>query len=419
MSIKKLLPVALVGAVATTLGLSLVPSGQPPAEALDTSCERKICAFRESTYQTNDGIRVTAERPAKIANSPIASFPSVFVDGSRVWVSYSKSEDLPGEPTHFQTMLSTDSGQTFTRYPTEVSVENAIVGPAGQIAFAEAAVTYPDRMTARITGWQGGSWTPFTGKLSFRTQPKTGGGATFNHGIVKSGSELLAPYYGRFSGDVNGEKTNRVEIASSTDGGFTWQTVGTVFKPRLVNGKVVTYSESSLVRLDGGKLMLIARNELFTRDGHRVSYRPLAYAISRDGGRTWGPERTLLINGKKAVFGGRPSVIRMGNGAYVLAVGRLDNVLAFAKRTRADGSPSWSGKLLAYRNYPEEPVDGYVYRVSGSSGYPAVAALSSSRLISVFDNCAATWGCNPPKTGFTVSDENKIVRRFVTVRTTR
>jgi hypothetical protein len=421
---------ALTGVLALTalLGLGALAGPAVAAPTADSGEGRatasgfnphRLAVSGRSGY-VGDGYQFVAGSPLVIHEAGgIAGFPGLYSTGSgtayRTWLSFTRSGDFPNEPVEHGMFYSTWGGIRFK--PAEsVDVRNAVQIAGGEtIAVAQRAFAYRNGTRAAVDLWHGESWTPARGELVLRTPLQPGSGVTFSQGIERNGTVVVAPYYGRFAGDPVGRRTTRVELAASADG-VHWTTRGTIARPgRFPNGDHLVYNEAAVLRLPGGALYAVLRRERFTPGGHRVGVLPTAYSLSVDGGYRWIAPRTLFINGRRFASGAQPSVLRMPNGVYVLAVGRPDNYLAFARRTNRDGSPRWSGRLLLYRNYPTAPYRGKILRSHGSSGYVAITAVSRNRLLAVADNCAPGWGCARGLTGWVVDNRDTLVARYIDI----
>lgn len=403
---RKIIAVCVVG-IAIAAGLPMV-AGSAAVTSLQAP----------TTYYSGPGYTVGVYGSRVVKQDVRAGFPALFNDGrGKVWLSYARNRDLPTEAPVIATMVSTDRGATFRPHPGGVNVQNAIRGAAGQdlaiAGHAQILSTTPRRDTGRLTVWRGPDWRPTAGSVALRTPTRPGANVYFNQGIIRYGSSLLAPYYGRFAGDVPGTPVSRVELASSTDG-VHWRTKGTIAKAyRLGNGDRVVYSETSVIALPSGGIMAVMRREQYTAAGARVRALPLVYSISIDGGRNWNKPAYVRVAGAALVRGARPLVQRMPDGNYMLGVGRPDNRIVFARGHHADGSPRWTTEVVAYRNFPTKPAGGQLNRDLGSSGYVAMTPIGRHTMLTAYDNCAPGWGCPAHMSGWVTDARSTLVVRRV------
>ena len=128
--------------------------------------------------------------------------------------------------------------------------------------------------------------------------------------------------------------------------------------------KVVGFSEPTFDVLDNGKLLCVMRSG---------SPSPLYQAFSDDLGRTWTKPQPIAPNGVK------PQLLKLGNGALVLASGRPGIQLRFS----LDGTGNkWTDPIDLL---PFSKDDGS-YDSEVSCGYPCLLSEDNNTFYIVYSN---------------------------------
>jgi hypothetical protein len=339
-----------------------------------------------------------------------------------VYVSYSSNEDYTDwNKATGGSQLSTDGGANFTRAPAFGILAPASDGSLIDIGAVNGMSTPTQaNLTIRRSYDNGASWSDKqTVPLQMRLAAMPGHGI-YPAGRVTTGFDsagrqtILFPYYARLTGDDNGW---RVEIARSIDDGKTWQTAGTVARPRAVTGGYASYTESAITYMPNGKLYAVMRVDLVAPGALQdFDQLPMEYAMSSDDGVTWTPTKQVTARpaGSNKVVtwpGVDPGLTTLPNGIVVMVAGRPDNNFAVSNSWLADGSPRWTNKEMFYSNYPTQ---GQAVRLRGSSGYAGVTPIGSNRAILVNDNCGPDpWGCPATSWGWTKDNEQKIMKFYL------
>ncbi|MGH2559337.1 MAG: sialidase family protein, partial [Thermomicrobiales bacterium] len=190
---------------------------------------------------------------------------------------------------------------------------------------------------------------------------------------VEVDGELVIATYLQFQGDAR----YSAAALASRDGGRSWRfrsiIVGCDAVPEAKQGP----TETALVRLADGDLMCVMRQGPHTQ--------PLLRAYSRDNGATWTPPDCL------SAFSVDPTLMRLRNGALVLAAGRPGIGLWISTDSRGE---SWQHvDLLAHHNtqLPDaaHTIGPYVgpnnVKREQTTSYTDMVEIAPDRLLLVYD----------------------------------
>jgi sialidase-1 len=192
------------------------------------------------------------------------------------------------------------------------------------------------------------------------------------HGPVRlANGELL--YLGKDFRQPESKRTGDIQAARSSDGGRTWETLGSV--PIYPNTVGDNYHEPHVVELPSGKLIGAIRMENgggvdLARDAGIPNF-SLMQTESDDGGRTWTPARPLGFHGSP------PHLIRHSSGVLVLTYGYRQSPLGERVAFSRDDGATWDHDWILRDDAP------------GDVGYPATVELADGSLFSVYYQQAA------------------------------
>jgi len=238
--------------------------------------------------------------------------------------------------------------------------------------------------------------------------------ARFHQGpiLLGDGKTLLSTMYG-----VSADGTTPfTAVVRSIDDGQTWTQVS-----ELAAGS--GWSEASLAPTsDGGLIAAMRKDENYRGVVPANVALYTRHSSNPDGSGPWdAPVRLSSDDGNS------PSLERLGDGALVLASGRLDNQLRFSLDGRGT---SWTTPSVPYVNYARtggQPDGWYKYsdtlyrpmRHLGSSGTVGIAPITSDSLLVVGDNCGTDWGCPAGAGGYDVGKQSALWKTTATVDTGR
>ncbi|MBL7077927.1 MAG: exo-alpha-sialidase [Kiritimatiellae bacterium] len=221
-----------------------------------------------------------------------------------------------------QMCVSKDGGKTFG--PCELAVFNR---PAKQPSRALSAKRL-DRYRANAAKW--------SDQLSH---------ALWRSVLEKPDGSLIACAHTRYQGD----KLLRCICYHSTDKGRTWGSESTIAYDPNVGGE--GFVEPVMSFCSNGDVLCIMRHGMWQ-------------ARSTDGGKTWGPYKTLDVRGVD------PDLCLMSNGVLACSYGRPGNRIMFS----ADGNGhKWTDRLKIYE-----------YR-GGSFGYTGICEVEPGKVLFVYD----------------------------------
>lgn len=170
-----------------------------------------------------------------------------------------------------------------------------------------------------------------------------------------------------------------ITAARSTDGGRTWETLGSV--PVHPGTDPANYHEPHLVELPSGRLVAMIRIENHSGKELAASGIPsfsLMQSESDDGGRTWSVVRPLGFHGSP------PHLLRHSSGVLVLTYGYRQ--VPYGQRvafSRDDGT-TWDHDWIIRDDGPD-----------GDLGYPSTVELADGRLFTVcYQKAAAGEKCS-------------------------
>ena len=169
----------------------------------------------------------------------------------------------------------------------------------------------------------------------------------------------------------------------SNDEGHTWRFVSEVFSAYAMPDMVEGPNEASLVQLEDGDILCVAR----TGNG-RYGKRPLIKSRSADGGRTWAPPRRI------APFSVWPCLRRLDNGVLALSTGRPGLFLWLCTDGRGD---KWQPvDITAHHNKVMDAAhlitDGELFDgQSQTTSYTQVVPLAPDRLLYIYDRIPFGW----------------------------
>lgn len=200
----------------------------------------------------------------------------------------------------------------------------------------------------------------------------------YHTGVVGSGivelddGSILIAMYGQFGEDKTRlpyfTKYNfyqyRTWVMISHDRGNTFEFLSTVadVQSQPIDTAAEGFCEPDLLYLGGGHVLCVMRTQ-----GHEV-YSPMYASHSYDSGRTWSPVS------KVEDFGVLPRLLKMKNGAVVLASGKWDTLLKIS----ADDGESWSDRIIVKENRGQWD--------RGPSGYTSIFETADDELLIVYDH---------------------------------
>ena len=225
-----------------------------------------------------------------------------------------------------QMCVSKDGGKTFG--PCELAVFSR---PANQASRAISAKRL-DRYTATAAKW--------SDQLSH---------ALWRSVLEKPDGTLIACAHTKYQGDKN----LRCVCYHSTDKGRTWGSESTIaYDPKAAGEGFV---EPVMSFCSNGDVLCIMRHGLWQ-------------ARSKDGGKTWGPYKTLAVRGVD------PDLCLLSNGVLACSYGRPGNRIMFS----ADGTGrQWTDRLEIFE-----------YQSRGtpwSFGYTGITEVEPGKLLYVYD----------------------------------
>lgn len=154
------------------------------------------------------------------------------------------------------------------------------------------------------------------------------------------------------------EPEGNVAAYESTDGGHTWNRIGTIPFPEGTEANC--FHEPHVIELEDGSLLAALRSE-----------GKLAFSVyltrSYDGGRTWSiPEATGFI-------GSPPHLLRHSSGAIICTYGRRTAPFGERAAVSYDGGKTWPVEYVLRDDAPH-----------GDLGYPCTAELPDGSLFTVY-----------------------------------
>lgn len=202
----------------------------------------------------------------------------------------------------------------------------------------------------------------------------------FTGNCIKDGDQLLATVYW----NKKGQRGETLSLASSKDGGHTWHYYSTIATPSDVfpqrDGKVRGEggpNEPAMIRLADGELMAVYRVGEGKEWHLRRSY-------SNDDGHTWTKPEEL------PAYSVEPKMLRLDNGAIVLATGRPGIHLWLTTDPRG-AAASWQDvDIVAHHN---EWASDDSYRISlrdnkdhwQTTSYTGLIQVAPNRLLLLYD----------------------------------
>lgn len=155
-----------------------------------------------------------------------------------------------------------------------------------------------------------------------------------------------------------------IQAIRSTDGGQTWEELGTV---PLEDG--IYYSnlhEPHVVEVAPGKLVGLIRYQ-HSDEGQRYLRFSMCQSESEDGGCTWTPARPLDVHGSP------PHVLRHSSGTLVCVYGRREVPYGQRAMLSRDGGQTWDMDYILRDDGPDADL-----------GYPASVELDDGSLFTVY-----------------------------------
>jgi hypothetical protein len=202
---------------------------------------------------------------------------------------------------------------------------------------------------------------------------------TMNGDCVRLGAAILTTAYLLYEG----EEKMCVVALESNDEGHTWRFITEIFSAYAMPDMVEGPNEASLVQLEDGDILCVAR----TGNG-RYGKRPLIQSRSADGGRTWAPPRRI------APFSVWPCLRRLDNGVLALSTGRPGLFLWLCTDGRGD---NWQPvDITAHHNKVMDAAhlitDGELFDgQSQTTSYTQVVPLAPDRLLYIYDRIPFGW----------------------------
>ena len=183
---------------------------------------------------------------------------------------------------------------------------------------------------------------------------------------------IYLPMYGQFKQDKSKLEyfknydfyQYRSWVIVSHDNGETFEYLSTVADCRTYpwNPEAEGFCEPELLYLGGGHILCSLRTQ-----GHEV-YTPMYVSHSYDYGKTW--ETPIEVN----PFGVLPRLLKMQNGAVIIASGKWDTFFQISD----DDGKTWSDRVIVAEN------DGQWDR--SPSGYVSIHEVVPGELLIVYDH---------------------------------
>jgi hypothetical protein len=225
------------------------------------------------------------------------------------------------------------------------------------------------RMTDDVVAAELGSWAHRSDDAGATWGPPVRVPVSAPHGPIRLGNGDLL-YLGKQCGTWDEMLDGDIQACRSTDGGRTWQPLGTV--PRYPNTVGANYHEPHVVELPSGRLLGAIRAQdgggvHLERDAGVPGGVSIMLTTSDDGGGTWSPAAPL---GFHAV---PPHLLRHSSGTLVLTYGYREAPCGQRVAFSTDDGRTWTHDWILRDDGPDFDL-----------GYPSTVELADGRLFTVY-----------------------------------